>query len=90
MNYLQAQPKGEFIDVLLVGTRETPKVTQSCQSVARGLNRLQKARMQATMPCPLLRERYVCAWTLPPEALTQVPVLACSHGSLCFTMVTIH
>lgn len=36
MNCMGAQPKGEFIDALAVGTRETPEVTESCQGVAGG------------------------------------------------------
>ena len=54
MNCLQAQPKGEFADALLLGMRVTPKVTQSCQGVARGLN---EAGLR--MPCHLPKAGYV-------------------------------
>ena len=61
MNCLQAQPKGESVDALLVGTKETPKVTQSCQGVARGLNMTDESwkASHPSVSCHLLKAGYV-------------------------------
>lgn len=62
MDCLQAQPKGEFVHALLVWTGETPKVTQSCQGVAR---QLPEENQNVSNPsCPATqREKDVCVDT---------------------------
>ena len=80
MNCLQAQPKGEFADALLLGPRVTPKVTQSCQGVARGLK-----EAGPRMPCHLLKAGYVRGRFLQqPFRRPRTGPAAVFHGSLCF------